>query len=178
MNQALLFLADAVLGFFTGLFLLRFYMQILRVSFVGPLGQFVVSLTNWAVKPLRRVIPGFYGLDLASFLVAFLLQAGLIAISFALFPRLPMADTGTLALVLCWAALLGLIRLSIHLLIGALIIQAVLSWVSPYSPLAGPVNQFTRPFLAPIRRILPPIGGIDLSPLVAILLAQVVLILL
>lgn len=178
MNQALLFVADAVFGFFIGLFLLRFYMQMLRVSFVGPLGNFVVSLTNWAVKPLRRVIPGIYGLDLTSFLLAFLLQAILVAISFALFPRLPTADAGTLALVLCWAALLGLIRLSIHLLIGALIIQAVLSWVSPYSPLAAPVNQFTRPFLTPIRRILPPISGIDLSPLVAILLAQVVLILL
>ena len=178
MEQAALFLAEVVFSFFIALFLLRFYMQMFRVSFVGPLGNFVVTLTNWAVRPLRRIIPSIVGLDLASFLAAFVLQLALIAISFALFPRLPTAEPGALALLFAWAALLGLFRLSIHLLIGALIIQAVLSWVSPYSPLAAPINQFTRPILAPIRRILPPISGIDLSPLVAILLAQALLMLL
>jgi len=174
MERVLLFLADALFGFFTVLFLLRFYMQLLRVSFSGPLGQFVASLTSWAVLPLRRVIPGLFGLDLASLLCAALVQLGLVSIALALSPIRPLGE-GELALLLAWSTLLGLLRLSIHILIGALILQAVLSWVSPYSPLAGPANQFTRPFLSPIRRILPPIGGIDLSPLVAIVLAQAVL---
>lgn len=178
MERVVLFLADAVFGFFTALFLLRFYMQWLRVSFAGPLGHFVLSLTSWAVMPLRRVIPGLFGLDISSLLCAYLLQIGLFAVAFALMPRFAGLDPAGIALLFAWSALLGLLRLSIHILIGALILQAVLSWVSPYSPLAAPANQFTRPFLAPIRRILPPISGIDLSPLVAILLAQVVLMLL
>lgn len=178
MERAILFLADAVLGFFTVLFLLRFYMQVLRVSFAGPLGHFVVTLTNWAVRPLRRIVPGLFGLDLASFLIAFLLQLMLFGVAFSLFPQYSGMDAGDAVPVFLFAALLGLLRTSIHIFIGAIIIQAVLSWVSPHSPLAPALNQFTRPFLAPIRRILPPISGIDLSPLIAIVLAQVVLMLL
>ncbi len=178
MERAVFFLADAVLGFFTVLFLLRFYMQLLRVSFSGPLGHFVITLTNWAVRPLRRVIPGVFGLDVASLMLAFLMQLALFGVAFSLFPRYAGIDGVDAAPMFLWVALIGLVRTSIHILIGALIIQAVLSWVSPHSPLAPPINQFTRPFLAPIRRILPPISGIDLSPLVAIVLAQVVLMLL
>lgn len=176
LSQAVIFLADAVIGFFTVLFLLRFYMQAFRVSFGGPFGHFVVTLTNWAVKPLRRVVPGLFGLDLASLLAALALQLVLMALVLSVSGAMFMADGGTLGLAVAWGAVRGILRLSIYLLIGALIVQAVLSWVNPYSPLAGPVNQLTRPLLAPIRRILPPISGIDLSPLVLILLAQVVLI--
>ncbi len=178
MQQAVLFLADAFLGFFTALFLLRFFMQWMRVSFAGPLGQFVVKLTNWAVMPLRRVVPGLFGVDLASLVAAILLQLALVAFSFAWLGRMPAVDGWTLAALFAWATVLGLLRLCLHLLIGVLIIQAVLSWVAPHSPLAGPLNQITRPLLTPIRRILPPISGIDLSPLIAIVLAQALLFLL
>ena len=74
-----------------------------------------------------------------------------------------------------WYALRALLRLAIYIVIGALIVQAVLSWVNPYSPLAAPAHQLTRPFLDPLRRFIPPISGIDLSPLVAILLLQTLL---
>lgn len=176
LSQAVIFLADALTGFFSILFLLRFYMQAFRVSFAGPVGHFVVTLTNWAVKPLRRIIPGLFGLDLASLLAAFGLQILLMMLVVGLSGSLYFADGGALGLAVAWGALRAIIRLSLYLLIGVLILQAVLSWVNPYSPLSEPANQLTRPFLAPIRRILPPISGIDLSPLVAILLAQVVLI--
>lgn len=175
LTQAVVFLADAIIGFFSVLFLLRFYMQAFRVSFAGSFGHFIVTLTNWAVKPLRRVIPGLFGLDLASLLVALVLQLLLMTLVLSLGGGLAL-DGGTLAVAIVWGAVRAVLRLSIYILIVALIVQAVLSWVSPYSPLAGPVGQLTRPFLAPIRRILPPISGIDLSPLVAILLAQLVLI--
>lgn len=178
MERVILFLTDAVISFFTILFLLRFYMQWLRVSFANALGHFVVTLTNWAVRPLRRVIPGIFGLDMASLLVAFLLQLLFAVLALLLFPRFAVLDPAAVALPLLWAALIALLRLSIHVLIGALVIQVLLSWVNPYSPLATPVNQFNRPVLAPLRRFLPPISGIDLSPLVAILLAQAVLMLL
>jgi len=84
-------------------------------------------------------------------------------------------DGGTLALMVLWFAIRALLRLAVYIFIGALILQAVLSWINPYSPLAAPAYQLTRPILDPIRRIIPTISGIDLSPLVAILLLQVVL---
>jgi YggT family protein len=171
--QAVLFLLNAIFGFFTILFLLRFMMQLARVSFAGQLGDFVMRLSNWAVKPLRRVIPGLMGIDWASLLAALALEMLLVAILVAIIPG-PTLDGGALTLIL-WLTARGLLRLTIYILIGALILQAVLSWVNPHAPLVVPAWQLTRPLLAPIRRILPAISGIDLSPLVAILLLQVVL---
>lgn len=176
--QALLFLLDAVIGFFTLLLLARFFMQLNRVSFANQIGHFVVQLTNWAVKPLRRVIPGIAGLDLASLLPAWLLQCALVLAIFLLRGSAAAIDDGAVAALVLWHGLLGTLRSAVWLFIGALFLQAVLSWVNPRSPLGQPVMQLTRPLLAPIQRILPPIANIDLSPLVAILLLQVVLILL
>ena len=179
MIQAALFLLDTLAGFFSALFLLRFIMQWGRVSFVGPLGSFVLTLTSWAARPLRRVIPGLFGVDLASLVAAYLLQVALALAVFSLSTRgLAVPGGPEFVLLLLGFALRNLVRLAIYLLIVALIVQAVISWVNPRSPLAGPVNQLTRPILAPIRRVLPPISGIDLSPMVAIVLAQVLLILL
>lgn len=175
LTQVVVFLADAVIGFCSILLLLRFYMQAFRVSFGGPVGHFVVTLTNWAVKPLRRLIPGIGGLDWSSMIAALALQALLAGLLVGLGGVLPLAGGLDAGLIILWWAVRGVLRLSLYLLIGALILQAVLSWVNPYSPIAAPAYQLTRPFLDPIRRILPPISGIDLSPLVAILVAQVVL---
>lgn len=171
--QAIVFLLDAVAGFFSGLFLLRFLMQAMRVSFAGPLGDAVVRLTNWAVRPLRRFIPGVGGFDWASLLPALGLQLllGLVLLGVAGH----IADPAVLAAMVFWFALRAVLRLFVYLLIGALILQAVLSWINPYSPLSAPAEQLTRPLLGPIRRVLPALSGIDLSPLVAILLLQVVL---
>ena len=172
---AIAFLADAVVGFFCTLFLLRFMMQALRVSFSGQIGDFVVKLTNWAVKPLRRVIPGFGGLDWASLLAALVLQILLALVLLGLAGPALHADAASFAVMVLWFALRALLRLAIYIVIGALIVQAVLSWVNPYSPLAAPANQLTRPFLDPLRRFIPLISGVDLSPLVAILLLQTLL---
>lgn len=170
-TQAGIFLLDALIGFFTFALLLRFYMQAFRVSFRNQVGAFVVQLTNGLVMPVRKILPGLLGLDLASLLLAYLLQ---VALLFAVFALRGGLGADLFALIF-WGALLAILRISIYLLIGALVIQAVLSWVNPYSPLAGPLAQFTRPFTGPIRRVVPPIAGIDLSPLIALLLAQVVL---
>jgi YggT family protein len=171
-GQAIAFLLDAVVSFFCVLFLLRFMMQSFRVSFAGPLGNFVVQLTNWAVKPLRRIIPGIGGLDWSTVLAAFALQLLLAGILIGMSGR---EFGGDLAVMVGWFALRGLLRLAVHIMIGALILQAVMSWINPYSPLAAPAQQLTRPILDPIRRVVPLFSGIDLSPLVAILLLQVVL---
>ena len=173
--QAVVFLIDAVVGFFCTLFLLRFMMQAMRVSFAGQIGDFVVKLTNWAVKPLRRMIPGLGGFDWASLVAALGLQLLLAAVLVGLSGQLALADGGAVALMVVWFAVRALLRLAVYILIGALILQAVLSWINPYSPLAAPAYQLTRPLLDPIRRIVPTISGIDLSPLVAILLLQALL---
>ncbi len=173
--QALVFLVDAVVSFFCTLFLLRFMMQAMRVSFAGQIGDFVVKLTNWAVKPLRRIIPGLGGFDWASLFAALAIQLLLSALLVGISGQVISADAGTIALMAGWFAIRTLLRLAVYILIGALILQAVLSWINPYSPLAAPAHQLTRPLLDPIRRIVPAISGIDLSPLVAILLLQAVL---
>lgn len=173
--QALVFLVDAVVSFFCTLFLLRFMMQAMRVSFAGQIGDFVVKLTNWAVKPLRRLIPGLGGFDWASLFAALAIQLLLSALLVGISGQVISADAGTVALMAGWFAIRTLLRLAVYILIGALILQAVLSWINPYSPLAAPAHQLTRPLLDPIRRIVPAISGIDLSPLVAILLLQAVL---
>lgn len=173
--HAIFFLIDAVISFFCTLFLLRFMMQMARVSFTGQLGDFVIKLTNWGVKPLRRIVPGVGGVDWASLIAALWLQLALAGVLLALSSAPITADAfGTLLMILM-LAVRALLRLAIYILIGALILQAVLSWVNPYSPLAGPVNQLARPILGPLQRFIPTISGIDLSPLAAILLLQVLL---
>ena len=171
----LFFLLDAVIGFFTTLFILRFLMQLTRASFAGQLGDFVVKLTNWAVQPLRRIVPGVGGIDWASLLAALALQGLLAGI---LIGASNASPGGEAVIPILLFALRAVLRLAIYIMMAALILLAVLSWVSPYSPLAAPARQLTRWQLEPIRRVLPAISGIDLSPLVAILLLQVALMLL
>ena len=177
-TQAGFFLLDAMIGFLTYALLLRFYMQVFRVSFRNQVGAFIMQLTNWLVMPLRKVLPGIFGFDLASLLPAYLLQVGLLFAVFFLRAGLGGIFPDDLWLLILGQAALATLRISIYILIGALFLQAILSWVSPFSPLAQPLSQLTRPFLDPIRRIVPPIAMVDLSPLIAILLAQAVLMLL
>jgi len=173
--QAIVFLLDAVVSFFCTLFLLRFMMQAMRVSFAGQIGDFVVKATNWAVKPLRRVIPGAGGFDWASLIAALAMQLLFTGIIVGAATRFGEVEGAGIIPMILWLAVQSLLRLSIYILVGALILQAVLSWINPYSPLSAPAHQLTRPLLDPIRRIIPTISGIDLSPLVAILLLQAVL---
>jgi YggT family protein len=175
--SAFLFLLKAVCGFFSILFILRLMLQWRRISFISPLGGFVLKLTNWAVLPLRRVIPALGGIDWASLLAAFILQAVFFSIALPLLKRDIVAETGWTSMLLV-ISLMGLLQSILYLLILLLILQAVLSWVNPHSPFAPTLHQLTAPLLAPIRRVLPPISGIDLSPLVVILLLQTLLMLL
>jgi YggT family protein len=173
--QAVFFLLTAVVSFFCTRFLLRFIMQMARVSFAGQLGDFVVKLTNWAVKPLRRILPGFGGVDWACLVAALWLQLMLSGLMLALSPVELAADGFGMLLMILLLAIRSVLRLAVYIMMGAIILQAVLSWINPHSPIAPTVNQLVRPILDPIRRFVPLIAGIDLSPLVAILLLQVVL---
>ncbi len=174
--RATLFLLETLTGFLASVLLLRFYMQVCRVSFNNQIGVFVVEVTNWLVRPLRKVLPGLHGLDLASLVPAYLLQVGFALVAFLMHGGMDAWSPEIVLPLLFWTGAVATLRLSIYLLIGALIVQAVLSWVSPYSPVSQPVSQLTQPVLRPIQRLIPPIGAIDLSPLIAIVLAQLLLI--
>lgn len=176
LGQALKFLLDVAFGLLTYAFLLRFAMQWLRAPFGNPVGQALTALTDWAVKPLRRVLPGFRGLDWSTLLLAWLAQfLWLLALGLLLGGGgLPGAVIATLALL----AVIELVKAALWLLIIVVFVQAILSWVAPDGPVAGLLNALTYRFLAPVRRIVPPLGGtLDLSPLIVIVLAQLALML-
>jgi YggT family protein len=169
-------LIDAAAGLVVILLLARFHFQWLRVSFRNPFGNFIIAATNWIVLPLRRVIPGLAGFDFASLAAALLVQALGLFLIYAVAGRAFFGTVGETIGVLAALALVDLARFSVYLLIFALIVQVVLSWVNPYSPAAPIFNAMSRPFMRPLRRVVPPIGNIDLSPLVLLVLLQVLLI--
>jgi len=173
MTNALAYLLETVFNLFVLAALLRFYMQALRAPFRNPFAVFVVALTDFAVKPLRRIIPGLGGYDLASLLVAWLFELLLLVLLVLLIYQGFPAGGSIGALI--FLAFVKLIRLSIYLLIGAVLVQAVLSWVSPYHPMMPFFDTLTRPFLRPVRKILPTVGGVDLSPLVVLVVCQLIL---
>jgi YggT family protein len=174
-TDALRFLVNTVFGLVVYTALLRFIMQWLRAPFRNPLGQAVMALTDWAVKPLRRVLPGRGGYDWASLVVAWIgqmLWLGVLALmGTAVF-------SASLAGFVAAFALIELVKAAVWIMIGAIFVQAILSWVAPDGPLAGVLNALTFRVLAPIRRVVPPLGGaLDLSPLIAIVIGQLVLML-
>jgi len=176
LDQALRFLLDTVFGIVTYAFLLRFLMQWLRAPFRNPLGQAVVALTDWAAKPLRRVVPGLRGLDMSTLVLAWLTQfLWLVALAIVVGPGLA---SGAIVAMFVLLACVELIKAMLWLLIIVVFAQAILSWTAPDGPFAGVLNALTFRFLAPIRRLIPPLGGtLDLSPLIVIVLAQLALML-
>jgi YggT family protein len=177
LEPALKLIIDVVFGLFTYALLLRFVMQLLRAPFRNPVGQAVIALTDWIVKPLRKVFAGFKGVDWASLLATYMFQLLWLLAYYAVFGR-GYSLLGVGALFMLAAAAIALIKAALWLLIVVVLVQAILSWVAPDGPLAGLLNALTFPFLRPVRRLIPPIGGtLDLSPLIVIVVAQLVLIL-
>ena len=175
-NQAIAFVLDAIFHLFILAVLLRFWMQALRAPVRNPIAQFTIALTDFAVKPLRRVIPGFFNLDIASLVVAwaaeFVLQVLLLLVFGA-----ALADNPSVLSMVLFLALVKLVRLSIYVFMGAVIIQAVLSWVASYHPVAPFFDALTRPFLKPVQRAVPPIGGVDITPVLVLIAFQLILML-
>jgi len=165
-------LVNTLVVFFVFLLLLRFHFQWLRVPFRNSVGEFVLATTSWMVMPARRVVPGLAGLDLATLLLAWLLQA----LGLWIEAGIRGADTGVIGVLL--AAVVDLARYSLYILVAAVIIEVVFSWINPGTPVAPVLASLTRPFLRPLRRFVPPVGNFDLTPLVLVVLAQIVLIVL
>jgi len=176
LNNALAYLIDVVFGLLTYTLLLRLVMQVMRAPFRNPLGQAVMALTDWIVKPLRKVLPGFRGIDWATVVATIVLQfAWLLALQLTFGRGFALLGPGIAFLLL--ATVVALVKAILWLVIIVVFAQAILSWVAPDGPLAGVLNALTFPMLRPVRRVVPPIGGtLDLSPLIVIVLAQLLLI--
>ena len=166
------FLLDVVGGLLTGACLLRLYMQWQRIAFSNPVGGLVFALTDWLVLPLRRMIAPVGRWDVSSLVAAVLLQL----MQYFLLILLLGAESAWTWLP--WLALFGLMRVAVSGLMGLLIVYAVMSWVQASSPLANVISRLCEPLLRPFRRIIPLVGGIDLSPLAVLVLLQVAMIVL
>lgn len=168
------FLVDTLFTLYIGAVLIRFLLALARANFYNPLSQFLVKITNPVLAPLRRLIPPLGKLDTA----AVVLALGLMILKVFLLVGI-QGDSVNFVTVVVFSVV-ELLRMVINIYIFALIIQAVLSWVgnSYGNPLADLLNSMTDPILRPIRSVVPTIGMVDLSPMVAILLLYVVLIVL
>lgn len=174
LRQILLFVIDSVCGFFTLALLARFALQWARAPFRNPLGQFVIAVTDWMLRPVRPLVPGLFGLDMASLLLAWLWQVVNQGLALGL-SGVIAAVAPAPALVVAVLAAIELVRMGLYLVFGAVLVAAVFSWVNPYAPMAGLFDALTRPLLRPFRRLVPPVGGVDLSPLVLLLVLQIAL---
>ncbi|MDB5822733.1 MAG: hypothetical protein JWR21_1437 [Herminiimonas sp.] len=161
-------IVETICGVLAGVLLLRFWMQAIRVRPPSSISQFLYQTTDWLVKPLRRVLPGVGGYDWASFIGAVLFAV--ISTVFDIWMTFSFAPHTVFLL-----ALLRLIQWILYGFIGLLIIEVIFSWVNPQAPLAPFVRALNEPLMRPLRRVIPPLGGIDLSPLVAFLLLRVAL---
>ncbi|MXS80504.1 YggT family protein [Nitrosomonas eutropha] len=170
-NQIIIFLLDTVLGLFSLALLLRFYVQWSRIPYFHPVSRFLVIVTDFIVRPARRVIPSWRGLDLSTFVLAWLAQF-IILISINL-----LADSGASVSIFAFIllAFIKLASMTLNILFITIIAQALLSWINPHSPLAPVLESFTGPVLEPLRRFIPPIANFDLSPLFALILLQVLM---
>lgn len=172
---ALAFLIQTLGNLFVIAVLLRFMMQLFRVPFRNPFAQFIVALTDFAVKPLRRVVPGVFGLDWACLLLAWLVELVVVVAVYWL-DGFPFALAGGQV----WPVMLGLaalrlLSLAVYLVIGLTLVRAVLSWVNSDSPLMPVVYELSEPFLRPLRRVVPMVANVDLTPVVLFILCQLVL---
>ena len=169
--EVLVYLVQTLLGLFLIAVLLRFVLQLVRADFYNPISQFVVKLTNPLVVPLRKILPGYGGIDFASLVLAIFLQLLGIALLFLLsrgvIPPVPLLIMG---------AVLGVIALLVQFYFFALLAMIILSWVAQGSrnPAVHLLYQITEPVMAPFRKLLPPMGGLDFSPIIVFVLINVV----
>jgi YggT family protein len=174
---AFVFLVDTACGLFTFALLLRFYLQWARAPYRNPVSDFLRALTDFVVRPARRAIPGLWGLDFATLVLAWLVQGIESAIVLALQGWEPGPQVGLALLALALLAAVKVLKLLVYIVLGAVLIQAVLSWVAPGSPVMPLLSAMARPWLRIFQRIIPPIGNVDLSPLFVLVAGQLLLML-
>jgi YggT family protein len=163
-------LVEVVFGLYLLAVLLRFLFQLARADFYNPISQFLVAFTNPLLKPLRRLIPGLYGIDLASLVLLLVLKC------IELYLLLLLGGVAVQWLPIVAAATVDLLRLTLNVYFFAILIRVILSWFMPYgihqNPAGSLLVSLTEPLLRPARRLIPPIGGLDLSPIAVIVILQ------
>ncbi len=168
LSNAGVFLIKTLFGLYLLALMLRFLLQWARADFFNPISQFVVKITNPPLKPLRRVIPGFFGLDLAAVVL-------MVAIKLIELALVQSVVGGALVFGgLLVVALAELLSLALDVFFFSILIQVILSWVNPgaYNPAVSLLHAINEPLLRPARRLIPPVGGLDLSPLVVMVALQ------
>lgn len=171
LSQALILIVQTLGSLYLLIVLLRFVLQLVRADFYNPLSQFIVRATHPLLRPLRRVIPSIGGLDLSSLVLAIVVQLLLMGAILTI----AYGTIGNPLQLLVWAVI-GVTGLLLDIFFYALIISVILSWVAPgsHNPGAQLVNQVCEPALAPFRRLLPSMGGLDISPIFAFLAIKLI----
>ena len=171
LNTAAVYVLQTLGSLYLLIVMLRFVLQLVRANFYNPLCQFIVKATQPLLKPLRRIIPSLFGLDMSSLVLAILVQLALMALTLLL----TYGTTGNPLQLLIWS-IIGVTALFLKIFFFAMIISVILSWVAPgsHNPGAELVNQICEPALAPFRRILPNLGGLDISPILAFMVLKLI----
>ena len=174
-NQILVFLIDTLLGLLSLALLLRFYFQLLRVPYYNSVSQFLIAVTDFMVRPARRFIPGWAGMDMSTLVLAWLLESIIVTSVYVMqgydFDANIIFSLGVMGLL----GIVSIVKTTLYIILVMIIMQAVLSWVNPNSPLAPLLDSFTRPFLMIFRKRIAPIANVDLSPLFVLIVIQVLL---
>ena len=172
---ALAFLIETAFGLFTFALLLRFYLQWARAPHRNPVSDFLHALTDFAVRPARRLIPGLWGLDFSTLTLAWLAQflESWLTLAVRGWELGPQVGAGLAALALL--ALVKVLKLLVYIIMGAVLIQAILSWVAPQSPVMPLLSSMARPWTRVFQRFIPPVGNVDLSPLFVLVACQLII---
>jgi len=172
-SNAGVFLVKTILGLYLLCVLLRFLLQYFRADFRNPISQFLVTVTNPPLKILRRVVPGFRGIDFSS------LVLGLLVAALEIFLVRMMIGSGFSLSSIIFGSLGTVLQTLVYIFIVAIIIRIVISWIQPQgsgNPALSLLYSITEPVLQPARRLLPPIGGLDLSPIITMIILMLILI--
>jgi YggT family protein len=175
LNEAMIFLLDVVLQSFAAILLLRFHLQWLRAPMRNPIGEFVMVFTDFIVLRARRFIPSVWGFDSSTLLLAWLVET--LYLACVMWIQGYLGYTFPLPGLLVLAAV-KLLTISLYLLMGAVFAQAILSWVNSHTPVSSVLDVITRRFLQPLRRIVPMLGSVDLTPMLLLIICQLILIVL
>ncbi len=173
LGEALSLLLDALVQPFAAVLLFRFHAVWLKAPMRNPIGEFVMALTDFVVLRVRRYVPAVWSMDIATLLLAFVVE--FIYLSAFLWVQGYAFDTFPLAGLLAWTAV-KLLKLSIYLLMATLLVEAILSWVNPHTPVAPLLSAVNRPFVQPLRRRIPPIGNVDVSISILFLICLILII--
>jgi len=167
------YLISTIIGLYIIIVLLRFLLQMVRADFYNPLSQFIVKVTTPVLKPMRRIIPGLFGIDIASLLLAYGLQVIENGLLFAL------KGIAVNPLFILWYSIGSVLTLLLYIYFFAIFIQVIISWVSPgnYNPATAIIHQISEPVMRPARKILPPFSGMDLSPILVFIGLNILLML-